>query len=103
MLARNGGQPVGMDEILDPKEVAKLLKVNPRTVVRWAEQRKLPGFKLGDLWRFRREAIEEHIRQLEKGTITFTNTSPQDEKAPLEGGSDTSPSDNHNQDTAEKS
>jgi excisionase family DNA binding protein len=55
-----------MDEILEPKEVAALLKVNPRTIVRWADQGKLPGFKLGDLWRFRKEAIEEFIKQEEK-------------------------------------
>src|SRR6266487_6850442 len=87
-----------MDEILEPKEVAKLLKVHQRTVVRWAEQGKLPVFKLGDLWRFRREAIEEHIRQLEKGTITFTDTSPQDKKPTSESGSDTPSSDRDNKD-----
>ncbi len=92
-----------MDEILEPKEVAKLLKVNHRTVVRWAEQGKLPGFKLGDLWRFRRETIEEHIRQLEKGTITFTGTRPQDEKPTSEGGSDTPSSDRDNKNKAKKS
>lgn len=81
------------DEIMDPKEVAKLLKVNPRTVVRWAEQKKLPGFKLGDLWRFRREAIEEYILQLEKGTITFTDSSLQNEKPIAEDTSDIPPTD----------
>jgi len=65
----------GMDEILEPREVAQLLKVHHRTIVRWAEQGKLPGFKLGDLWRFRREAIEEYIRKLEKEAAT-----PGDEK-----------------------
>jgi len=79
-LARNGGSRVVMDEILEPKEVAKLLKVNPRTVVRWAEQGKLPGFKLGDLWRFRREAIENHIKQLEKGTMTSPEDNPDTSK-----------------------
>ncbi len=55
-----------MDEILEPKEVAQMLKVHQRTIVRWAEQGIIPGFKLGDLWRFRREAIEEHIRKEEE-------------------------------------
>lgn len=89
-----------MDEILDAKEVAKMLKVNHRTVVRWAEQGKLPGFKLGDLWRFRREAIEEHIRQLEKGTKTFTDASPHNEKPAPEDASDSTP---RNQDKADQS
>ena len=92
-----------MDEILEPKEVAKLLKVNHRTVVRWAEQGKLPGFKLGDLWRFRREAIEEHIRQLEKGMTTFTGASPEDEKTTSKDDSDTPSSDRDNKDKAKKS
>jgi excisionase family DNA binding protein len=92
-----------MDEILEPKEVAKLLKVNHRTVVRWAEQGKLPGFKLGDLWRFRREAIEEHIRQLEKGTRTSTDTGPQDTKPTTDAPSDRSPANSHSQDKADNS
>jgi len=55
-----------MDEILEPKQVADMLKVHHRTIIRWAEQGKIPGFKLGDLWRFRREAIEEFIRKEEQ-------------------------------------
>lgn len=86
-----------MDEILEPKEVARLLKVNHRTVVRWAEQGKLPGFKLGDLWRFRREALDEYIRQLEKGRPTFTETNPQAAKHVTEGSSDTPPPGRDNQ------
>jgi excisionase family DNA binding protein len=93
-LAGKGDSRVIMsDEIMEPKEVAKLLKVNPRTVVRWAEQKKLPGFKLGDLWRFRREAIEEYILQLEKGTITFTDSGLQNEKPIAEDTSDIPPAD----------
>src|SRR5579875_2137450 len=57
------------DEIMTAREVAALLKVNARTIVSWAEQKKLPGFKLGDLWRFRRRAIEEYITQLEMEVI----------------------------------
>ncbi|MBV9709084.1 MAG: helix-turn-helix domain-containing protein [Chloroflexi bacterium] len=83
-LAKSGGSCEVMDEIMEPKEVAKLLKVNHRTIVRWAEQGKLPGFKLGDLWRFRREAIEEYIRQLEKEIKTSTDASSQDERPTTE-------------------
>jgi excisionase family DNA binding protein len=55
-----------MDEILEPQQVADMLKVHRRTLIRWAEQGKIPGFKIGDLWRFRREAIEEYIRKEEQ-------------------------------------
>ena len=52
-------------EILEPKEVAQMLKISVRTVTRLAEKNQLAGFKVGDMWRFRREAIEEYIRQQE--------------------------------------
>ncbi len=55
-----------MDDVLDPKEVAALLKVHPRTVVNWANQGVLPGCKIGDLWRFRRQVIEEQIKKKEE-------------------------------------
>jgi excisionase family DNA binding protein len=54
------------DDILDAEEVGKLLRIHPRTVTRLASQGKLPGFKVGDQWRFRREAIEEYIRKQEE-------------------------------------
>ncbi len=57
-----------VDDILDAKEVARILRVNPRTIVRLAERGELPAFRVGDLWRFRRIDVEEYInRQLRSG------------------------------------
>jgi excisionase family DNA binding protein len=55
-----------LEEILDADEIAKLLKVHPRTVKRLASEGILPGFKVGSQWRFRREAINEYIRRQEQ-------------------------------------
>lgn len=55
-----------MEEILDADEVAKLLRVHPRTVKRLASEGILPGFRVGSQWRFRREAINEYIRRQEQ-------------------------------------
>jgi len=55
-----------LENILDADQVAEMLKVHPRTVKRLANQRVLPGFKVGGQWRFRREAIEEYVRQQEQ-------------------------------------
>lgn len=52
-----------IDDVLDAKEVAKILKVTPRTVVRLAERGELKAFRVGDLWRFRRADIEEYIEK----------------------------------------
>jgi excisionase family DNA binding protein len=55
-----------LEEILDADEVAKLLRVHPRTVKRLAGEGTLPGFRVGSQWRFRREAINEYIRRQEQ-------------------------------------
>ncbi len=55
-----------LEEILDADEVAKLLKVHPRTVKRLASEGILPGFRVGSQWRFRREAINEYIKRQEQ-------------------------------------
>ena len=43
--------------IIDIKEVAELIGLNERTVYRLANNRKIPGFKLGGKWVFRRQII----------------------------------------------
>lgn len=50
-----------MDEILTIKEVAKYLKVNDRTVYRLAANKKIPAFKVGNAWRFRKNEIDQWI------------------------------------------
>lgn len=51
------------DEALDAKDVARLLKVSYRTVLRLAERGELPYFRVGDLWRFERKDIEDFIQR----------------------------------------
>jgi excisionase family DNA binding protein len=64
--SQKGGHMEGREEILDADEVAKMLRVHPRTVMRLASQGQLPGFKVGGQWRFRREAIDAYIRKQEQ-------------------------------------
>lgn len=46
------------EEILTIDEVAELLHLHEMTVYRLVKQGKLPGFKVGGRWRFRREVLE---------------------------------------------
>jgi len=48
-------------EILTLEEVAAYLKAGKRTVYRLAAEGKLPAFKLGGTWRFRRSDLDEWI------------------------------------------
>ena len=50
------------DEILTLKEVAEYLKLAEKTAYRLAAEGKLPGFKVGGSWRFKREDIEKWIK-----------------------------------------
>lgn len=56
------------DEILTLKEVAEYLKLAEKTAYRLAAEGKLPGFKVGGSWRFKRGDIERWI-EVKKSTI----------------------------------
>ena len=47
--------------VMTVKEVAQYLRANQRTVYRLAVDRKLPGFKVGTTWRFKRADIDGWI------------------------------------------
>jgi excisionase family DNA binding protein len=49
------------DDVLTIREVAEYLKVTEKTVYTLAQQRRIPSFKVGGQWRFRREDIEAWI------------------------------------------
>jgi len=44
-----------------PEEVAGILKVNPKTVLRWIREGKLKAVKAGRLWRVREEDLEAFL------------------------------------------
>jgi excisionase family DNA binding protein len=50
-----------IDQILTLKEVAEYLKLTEKTAYRLASEGKLPGFKVGGSWRFKREDLESWI------------------------------------------
>ena len=49
------------DTILTIKDVADYLKVNERTIYRLAASGELPGFKVGNSWRFKQSELEQYI------------------------------------------
>lgn len=55
------------DEILTLKEVAEYLKLAEKTAYRLAAEGKLPGFKVGGSWRFKKLDIETWIEEKKKG------------------------------------
>jgi len=48
-----------MSEIMTPKEVAEYLKMSVLTVYKHAKQGTIPGFRIGNSWRFDKKRIDE--------------------------------------------
>ncbi|EPS3429156.1 TPA: helix-turn-helix domain-containing protein [Vibrio alginolyticus] len=51
------------DQILTLKEVAAYLKLAEKTAYRLASEGKLPGFKVGGSWRFKKKDLEVWIER----------------------------------------
>ena len=50
--------------ILTLKEVSEYLKVTERTIYRLAAGKKMPAFKVGGSWRFKKTDIDQWIKSL---------------------------------------
>lgn len=59
------------DELLTPSEVAKLFRVDPKTVTRWAKAGKLSSIRtLGGHRRYRAEEVHELLEGDDKASAT---------------------------------
>ena len=54
------------NDIMTVKEVAEYLKITEKTTYRLTAEGKIPGFKVGGAWRFRRTEIETWIENQSK-------------------------------------
>ena len=52
---------VPQDDILTLDEMAAYLKAGKRTIYRLVADKKIPAFKLGSTWRFRKQDIDRWI------------------------------------------
>ena len=53
--------------LMGPAEVGKYLGVAERTIYMWAQQKKIPAFKVGSVWRFRREDVDTWLESNRSG------------------------------------
>lgn len=64
-MARKASQS---DSLMTLNEVADYLQVAPRTLYQWAQQGVVPSFKIGNVWRFKREDLEAWIEERKRDT-----------------------------------
>jgi excisionase family DNA binding protein len=55
-------------EVLTIEEVSDLLRIHRSTVYKLTRNGKIPSFRIGSDWRFRRDAIERLIAEQTLGT-----------------------------------
>lgn len=53
-------------ETLTPHEISKILKFHPVTITRLAREGKIPAFKVGGVWRIRKDQFEQWIQRRTK-------------------------------------
>ena len=53
-------------DIMTVKDLATYLKIAEKTAYRFASDKKIPGFKVGNAWRFRKSEIDNLIKKQEK-------------------------------------
>lgn len=52
-----------MDEILTTETLAKYLHMNPQVISRMAREDRIPGYKLGKKWLFKKSIIDEWLEK----------------------------------------
>ncbi len=57
---------MNMEKIMTAKELSKFLKLSESTIYKLAASGEIPGFKIGDSWRFELEEIQKLIRDSKK-------------------------------------
>ena len=52
--------------VMTLQELAEYLKMKSVTIYKHAQEGKIPGFKVGSKWRFKKDTIDEWIEEQEK-------------------------------------
>jgi excisionase family DNA binding protein len=56
------GFKMDQEEFMTTKEVAQYLRVDEYTIYRLVSQKKIPAFKIGNQWRFKRSLLEHWLK-----------------------------------------
>jgi excisionase family DNA binding protein len=69
---------------LSVEEIAAHMGVNPETVYKWIERKKLPAHKMGRLWKFKATEVDEWVRKGKAGNTDQSGEKDGDELVPTE-------------------
>jgi len=49
------------EKLMTLEEAARYLDIHPGTLYRWARAKRVPAVKIGKVWRFRKEKMEQWL------------------------------------------
>jgi len=76
-----------MEKLMTAKELGQLLRLRETTIYRLASNGEIPGFKIGDSWRFEMEDIQKLFQQSkEKGRKQTDPAEGKKERRSVESG-----------------
>ena len=53
-----------LDEIMTVQMLAEYLRCHPSTIYRLLRRKRIPGFKIGSDWRFKKAVIDQWVREV---------------------------------------
>lgn len=62
LIDTNGSVTVS-DKLMTVEQMAEYLQVDEYTIYAWARKGKMPAFKVGRFWRFRKEDIDKWLEE----------------------------------------
>ena len=60
---------VDVENVFTVQELARYLRMKPLTIYKHASTGKLPGFKVGSHWRFKKRTIDRWIQAQEQSNV----------------------------------
>ena len=78
MFKQNTWEALMDSEFLTAEEVAEYLRLPLSTVYKFVQDKRLPGFKVGKHWRFRKETIIQWTKDQEKDALRIPGSDPED-------------------------
>ena len=78
MFKQNTWEALMDSEFLTAEEVAEYLRLPLSTVYKFVQDKRLPGFKVGKHWRFRKETIIQWTKDQEKDALRVPGSDPED-------------------------
>ena len=76
VIVGDRGGSEGVSGLMSLAEVSRYLGMSERTIYGWAQEGKIPAFKLGSAWRFRRSEVDEWLEARRSGGVSKRPITP---------------------------